>query len=155
MYRFLTLEEVTADQLLLLERYGGGFPGILNQGRLESAVYAPQATFGGEFLHNDLFAMAAAYLTYLVSGHAFANGNKRIGLSSALRFLYVNGVIVRSDDAALVELVLDVIAHGRDGEAVAEFFRIHGEATESGASLDTATEWLNRSYAPALQKLAE
>jgi len=155
MYKFLTVEEVTADQLLLLERYGGGSPGILSQGRLESAVYAPQATFGGEFLHDSLFAMAAAYLTYLVSGHAFANGNKRIGLSTALRFLYINGVVVRTDDGTLVELVLDVIGHRKNSEEVAEFFRNHADATGNGATLEEATNWLHNSHAAALQKLAE
>jgi death-on-curing protein len=32
---------------------------------LESAVATPQATFGGEFLHTSIPAMAAAYLFHL------------------------------------------------------------------------------------------
>jgi prophage maintenance system killer protein len=31
----------------------------------------PMATFGGQFLHDDLFLMAAAYLFHIVKNHAF------------------------------------------------------------------------------------
>jgi prophage maintenance system killer protein len=40
--------------------FGGG-SGIRDRGALESAVAVPQASFDGAFLHEDLFAMAAAY----------------------------------------------------------------------------------------------
>jgi len=44
----------------------------------------PEARFGGEFLHEDLFAMAAAYLFHVVKNHPFVDGNKRVGLALAL-----------------------------------------------------------------------
>ena len=43
-----------------LARYGGS-AGLRDQGLLESAIGMPQATFGSAFVHEDLFAMAAAY----------------------------------------------------------------------------------------------
>jgi death-on-curing protein len=39
----------------------------------------PQAAFAGDFVHDGLFAMAAAYLFYIVSNHPFLDGNKRTG----------------------------------------------------------------------------
>ena len=57
-----------------------------DMGLLESAVAQPQATFGGEFLHKDLFEMAAAYLFHIVQNHPFLDGNKRTGAVAALVF---------------------------------------------------------------------
>lgn len=51
---------------------------------LESAVATPQATFGGEFLHASIPAMAAAYLFHLCQNHAFIDGNKRVGANAAV-----------------------------------------------------------------------
>jgi death-on-curing protein len=153
MYIFLSVEEVISDQVRLLDRYGGGAPGILNSGRVEAAVYAPRATFGGEFLLADVFEMAAAYLTSLVMGHAFENGNKRIGLSSALRFLCIHGVFVKTDNESAAQLVLDVIARRLDREAVAKFFRAHHEAG-SPMLLEQTADWIDNNYAEALKTLA-
>jgi death-on-curing protein len=47
----------------------------------------PQASFGGELVHEDVFAMAAAYLFHIVSNHPIVDGNKRTGLLAALVFL--------------------------------------------------------------------
>jgi len=38
-------------------------------GLLKSAIGMPSATYGGEFLHTDIFEMAAAYLFDLVKNH--------------------------------------------------------------------------------------
>ncbi len=63
---FLTVEVVVALHRRQLERFGGG-TGLRDLGLLESAVAQPQASFGGEFVHDGLFAMAAAYLFHIVS----------------------------------------------------------------------------------------
>jgi death-on-curing protein len=44
----------------------------------------PGATFGGEYLHSDLFSMAAAYAFHIAESQAFVDGNKRTGLNAAL-----------------------------------------------------------------------
>ena len=53
---------------------------------LESALATPKATFGGKFLHGEIFEMAAAYLFHLVQNHPFVDGNKRSGLMAMLAF---------------------------------------------------------------------
>ncbi len=75
---FLTLEDVLEIHALQLARYGGA-DGLRDPGLLESALAQPQASFGGDFVHESLFAMAAAYLFHIVSNHAFVDGNKRTG----------------------------------------------------------------------------
>ena len=155
MHTFLTLEEITDEQLRQLTNYGGGFPGVINQGTLEAACYAPQATFGGEFLHEDAYAIAAAYLVGFVKGHAFANGNKRIGLAAALEFLYVNGVVTEMSNDEAVALVLDVISGQRNSSNAAAFLRAHGKPHNNDRSLEAAIAWMHRAYAPAFEVLAQ
>jgi death-on-curing protein len=108
---FLDVEdvlEVHADQL---EVFGGG-AGLRDRGLLESAVAQPQASFGGAFAHNGLFAMAAAYLFHIVQNHPFVDGNKRVGLLAAIVFLDVNGISIAHPSDALYELTMGV-AEGR------------------------------------------
>ena len=61
-------------------------------GFLQSALAQPQASFAGEWLHNDLYAMAAAYAYHICQNHPFMDGNKRTALASALVFLELNGI---------------------------------------------------------------
>lgn len=66
---FLSLEEVLTLHADQLERYGGA-AGVRDLGLLESAVETPRATFDGEFLHDGLFAMAAAYAFHIAESQA-------------------------------------------------------------------------------------
>jgi death-on-curing protein len=115
---FLTVEVVLALHQRQLDRYGGG-AGLRDRGLLESAIAQPQASFGGTFVHDGLFAMAAAYLFHVVSNHPFVDGNKRAGLLAAQVFLDVNGVTLEHGSEAFYALTMGV-AEGRiDKAAVA------------------------------------
>jgi death-on-curing protein len=86
---FLTLDEVLEIHAQQIERYGGS-PGLRDPAGLESAVAQPQVSFGGEYLHTSIPAMAAAYLFHLCQNHAFIDGNKRVGANAAIAFLLIN-----------------------------------------------------------------
>ncbi len=120
--QFLTLEEVLELHATRIERYGGSF-GVRDFGLLQSAIEMPRATFGGQFLHEDFFAMASAYLFHLVQNHPFIDGNKRVGLAAALSFLDINGIEIVADEDALTEMVLSVAEGHLNKEAIAEFLR--------------------------------
>ncbi len=94
----------------------GGSSGIRDGAALESAIATPQATFGGEFLHRSIPAMAAAYLFHLCQNHPFVDGNKRVGANAAITFLLLNGREPTFDEDELVDLVLRV-ASGEVGKA--------------------------------------
>lgn len=82
---FLTLDEVLGlhdDQIRLF----GGSGGIRDLGLLQSAIGNVAATFGGRFLHETLFEMAAAYLYGICRNHPFIDGNKRTAADAALTF---------------------------------------------------------------------
>lgn len=70
---FLSLDEILEIHEQPIERYGGS-QGLRDAAGLESAVATPQATFGGEFLHPSIPAMAAAYLFHLCQNHPFVDG---------------------------------------------------------------------------------
>ena len=121
---FLDIERVLRTHCSLIARYGG-IAGVRDVALLHSAIAMPQASFGGEFLHQDLFEMAAAYLYHIVQNHAFLDGNKRTGAAAAIIFLAMNGVEIEADEDGLVELTLSV-ATGKTGKTeIAEFFRSH------------------------------
>jgi death on curing protein len=90
---------------------------------LESAVATPEATFGGEFLHDSITAMAAAYLFHLCQNHAFIAGNKRAGANAAITFLLMNDREPVFDADELVELVFSVASGVLAKPALTEVFR--------------------------------
>ncbi|MFN8705601.1 MAG: type II toxin-antitoxin system death-on-curing family toxin [Planctomyces sp.] len=89
MPEFLTLEDILELHTGQIRNYGGS-EGLRSSELLQSAIAQPRVTFGGQFLHNNIFHMAAAYLFHLVQNHPFVDGNKRIGLEAALVFLELN-----------------------------------------------------------------
>ncbi|MDP9191882.1 MAG: type II toxin-antitoxin system death-on-curing family toxin [Acidobacteriota bacterium] len=121
---FLALEEVLAIHENRIRKYGGS-SGIRDLGLLQSALGNVEATFGGQFLNETLFEMAAAYLYSICRNHPFLDGNKRTALACALTFLRLNNVGVKSSQDDLYDLVIGV-AEGRISKAaVAVFFEQH------------------------------
>jgi death-on-curing protein len=121
---FLTLDDILESHQNQIETYGGSH-GIRDIGLLESAIAQPEASFDGQYLHADIFEMAAAYLYHLVMNHPFVDGNKRVGLEAALIFLEINNENLSASDEELVDLVLKTTAGQVGKREIAEFFRSH------------------------------
>lgn len=115
---FLSLDDALEIHAMQLARFGGG-EGIRDRGLLESALAQPQMTFDGEFVHDGIFAMAAAYLFHLVNNHPFVDGNKRTGLLCALIFLDLNGIETDRNTEALYDLTMAVAQGQADKVEVA------------------------------------
>jgi death-on-curing protein len=86
----------------------GGSDGVREIALLESAVAAPQATFGGKSPYADPAEVAAAYLFYLCKNHPFIDGNKRAALGACIVFLRLNGIEPQTDGPKWEELTLAV-----------------------------------------------
>ena len=123
---FLTLDDILESHLNQIDTYGGCH-GIRDIGLLESAIAQPETSFGGQYLHADIFEMAAAYLYHLVMNHPFVDGNKRVGLEASLIFLEINDENLIANDEELVDLVLKTTAGEVGKREIAEFFRSHCE----------------------------
>lgn len=91
-----TLDAVLAIHAEVLAAHGGS-PGLRSRELLESAVAAPQATMMGQPMITDSIEIAAAYLFYLCSNHAFVDGNKRVALATCLVFLSENGLLTNEE----------------------------------------------------------
>ena len=90
----MSLEFVRADvlrnvQSRLIERYGG-FPGVRDEGALESAIARPKNLFAyGQA--SSVGELGAALAWALIRNHAFADGNKRAAFAALTMFLELNG----------------------------------------------------------------
>lgn len=91
-FKHPTVEAVLAIHSEVIAAHGGG-EGLRSRELLESAIAAPQASMMGEPLITDPLEMAAAYLYYLCSNHAFVDGNKRVALATCLVVLSENGLL--------------------------------------------------------------
>ena len=111
---FLTLAEVLKFHTRQIGQFGG-VDGIRDIALLQSALAQPQASFGGEWLHADLFEMAAAYAFHICKNHPFFDGNKRTALDTALIFLELNGISIMAPQKQMIEIAL-AIAEGKMGK---------------------------------------
>jgi death-on-curing protein len=122
--QFLTLDEVLELHTETLRRHGGA-PGLRDEHMLLSALAQAEASFGGVYLHRDLFEMAAAYLFHLCQNHPFADGNKRIAFAASTAFLYLNGIGLTASQQESAQLVLSVARGETQKSAIAEFLRLN------------------------------
>jgi death-on-curing protein len=121
MIQFLTLSEV----LLILEdqirNYGGKY-GVRDRNLLSSALYMPESSFEGNYLHETIPAMAAAYAFHICQNHPFLDGNKRVALASSLVFLDINGYELNCKDEILYNEIMNVAKGEVKKEKLIQFY---------------------------------
>ena len=103
----LTVEIVREIHAEAIGRFGGS-DGVREMPLLESAVAAPQASFGGGSPYQDMAEVAGAYLFYHCKNHPFIDGNKRAALGACVVFLRLNGIEPETDGPAWEALTLAV-----------------------------------------------
>lgn len=104
---FLTLAEIIDIHADQIERYGG-HKGLRDMHLLSSAVAIPYASFSGQFLHLDIYEMAAAYAYHISQNHPFIDGNKRTALASALVFLELNSMSISDSQGKLYNAMIRI-----------------------------------------------
>ena len=119
---FLTLAEVMEIHADQIEHYGGR-DGIRDINLLSSAVAVPYATFSGDFLHRDIFEMAAAYAFHVSQNHPFVDGNKRTALASVLVFLEINCLGISDPDEKLYVSMIKIASGKMTKEELAVILR--------------------------------
>ncbi len=106
---YLTTAEVIHLHSLVIQQSGGG-PGIRDHGLIDSAVYQPQASFGGYELNPTLEEKAAVLGYSLAMNHGFVDGNKRIAHAAMETFLVLNGYQVDAPVDEQERVFLDLAA---------------------------------------------
>jgi death-on-curing protein len=118
----LTVEIVREIHAAAIAQFGGA-DGVREVPLLESAVAAPQASFGGQSPYKDLAEVAAAYLFYVCKNHPFVDGNKRAALGACIVFLRLNGIEPNADGPEWEELTLAVAASAIDRDGTTKRLR--------------------------------
>ncbi|MGA2869198.1 MAG: type II toxin-antitoxin system death-on-curing family toxin [Verrucomicrobiota bacterium] len=118
----LTVEMVREIHAEALERFGG-LDGIRELTLLESAVAAPQSSFGGQSPYADIPEVAAAYLFYLCKNHPFIDGNKRAALGACLVFLRLNDFEPQADGPEWEDLTMAIASNQLDREQATQTIR--------------------------------
>ena len=118
----LSIAHVREIHTAVIAAYGG-LHGVRDEGLLDSAIAAPQATAFGVSPFADLVEVAAAYLFYLCRNHPFNDGNKRVAMTAAIVFLRLNGVEPAPDSKKWETLLLDVASSKLDRMQTTERLR--------------------------------
>ena len=88
--------------------------GDYGRGLLESALAQPRQSFQGRWLRRNIFDKAAALFRSIIKNHALLDGNKRLGLTSVVVFLALNGYILYAPKDEAVNFTLKVAAEEGD-----------------------------------------
>ena len=77
-------------------------------GLLDSALHAPQASFGGQELYPEFIDKAAVLAVRIAKNHPLLDGNKRLAWSCLVMFVVLNGyrLEVAPDDAVTTMLAV-------------------------------------------------
>lgn len=102
--KYLTIEDV----LIIAVGHVGNYQ-LLNENQLHYLVGIVGEKFGDTDLFPTIFQKAAVYAHHIITGHIFFDGNKRIGLTCAIRFLELNGYSRYLDiDDSIIDLGLKI-----------------------------------------------
>jgi len=119
-----------SEVLLILEdqiRNYGGIYGVRDTNLLSSAIYMPESSFDGKYLHETIPAMAAAYAFHICQNHPFMDGNKRASLASSLVFLDLNGYELNCRNEPLYNEIINTAKGEVKKEGLIKFFENHSK----------------------------
>lgn len=119
---FLSVDDVLLIHADTIDTDGGSY-GVRDHGLLDAAVAMPRQQFEGKYLHENLSAMAAAYMFHIAQNHPFVDGNKRAAVLSTLAFFTVNKIEELPDPKELESITLQVAAGELDKDALTKWMR--------------------------------
>lgn len=125
--RFLTMEYVRDLHRIAVEDQGGD-PSVRDVGLLDSALAMPMQQFSGQYLHETIPAMAAAYAFHICKNHPFFDGNKRAAFASMLGFLSLNAWSFDADSAGAEATILGVADGSISKEQLTSWIASHSHA---------------------------
>ena len=119
--RFLTVKQVKAihqQQILTF----GGYSGILDEGKLESAVFRAQ-NLSNYDREATIYDLAASMGWGIANNHAFVDGNKRTAFVVMAVFLQINGILLTASEVDVVNMMLAVASSQISQEQLSNWLR--------------------------------
>jgi death on curing protein len=101
-----TVAEVKEFHKQLIEEFGGT-QGLLDEGRLEAALFRPQTGY-----YTTLVEEAAALMESLANNHVFLDGNKRISVAVTDTFLRLNGFYLEVEALRAYKFITEAMSKG-------------------------------------------
>ena len=77
---------------------------------LDSALHAPQASFGDEEFYPNIFDKAAVLCSRIALNHPLPDGNKRLAWTSLVMFCDRNGYELQVDTSQAVACIVELAA---------------------------------------------
>jgi len=118
-------ETILALQERLFSEFGG-LSGLRDEGLFDSALARPQQLIS--FGSPSLPQLAAAYAHGLVRNHPFIDGNKRIGFTTAVLFLELNGFVFTATEVEATVKTLALAARDIEESDYAQWLSANMEA---------------------------
>lgn len=103
----------------------GGTQGLRDRKLLESAVFRPQATFGGADLYPDIYSKAAALGHSIIQNHPFLDGNKRVGFEAMRLMLRLNGLDIRTSLDVKYNFVIEIAKGNLNEQRIVAWLKTH------------------------------
>ena len=122
--KYLDSEDILIIHARIIDKTGGSH-GIRDIGLLISLGARPKTKFSGKELYKSVLQKAAVYLESLVSYHVFVDGNKRTGIATAARFLFLNGFELVASNRELEKFVLKIATKKLDVDSIAKWIKKH------------------------------
>ena len=117
--RFLTVKQVKAIHQQQILTFGGS-SGILDEGKLESAVFRAQ-NLSNYNQDVTLYDLAATIGWGIANNHPFVDGNKRTAFVVMAVFLEINGMIVTASEVDVVNIMLAVASNQISQEQLSDW----------------------------------
>lgn len=117
--RFLTVKQVKAIHQQQILTFGGS-SGILDEGKLESAVFRAQ-NLSNYDQEATIYDLAASMGWGIVNNHAFVDGNKRTAFVVMAVFLQINSIMLTASEVDVVNIMLAVASNQISQEQLSDW----------------------------------
>ena len=115
------------DELLAIHEWvcGDGPPAkeSVKEGVLRACLSTPANKIGGQYVHQDIFEMAGAYLIQISNQKPFRSCNAKTAAVAAVFFLYLHNLVLSANAMTYASLVSDVAAGKATINQASKFFR--------------------------------
>lgn len=107
--------------------FAGGSHGVRDAHLLASIIEAPKQLYGGNEMYPDVWQKAAVTMEKLAKFHVFVDGNKRTSFACTVRFLRMNGYVVKISNVRAEHFVVSVVTKKRDVTEIAAWLKKHSK----------------------------
>lgn len=122
--KYLSAEDILVIHSEIVDETGG-LHGVRDVNLLDSAAHRARTSFGGRELYKTVFEKAAAYFHSLAMNHVFLDGNKRTAVTTAARFLDLNGYELQASNKELESFALRVVIKKLEIKEIAKWLKKH------------------------------